>query len=220
MKFRILIFCILPFFLLSCGENSALKEETYYFEETHRAWIPDYDQNFQFVVSDTNGISESFMLDQDETYFTKSWGSFLGINTDMTHTEYHYQAYSSSYGNRFTISLTAGWPPYGDEIFVTMNDVEFAYDLKKERVSRVYSEFGSKSLLMTEDGYEENETIHSTVTILSNTSIGSNEYNEVLQFVFLDYAEEQKPLTIKEIYIAKDCGLVKYVYNNGISFSR
>jgi hypothetical protein len=222
MKFKIshINISLLIILLLSCGENSALREKTYYFEEDNKLWVPDNDLHYQFIMQDTNGISESYMLDDDLYYFGKSWGGFLGITTDMSHTEYHYQSYSSTYGNRFSISLTAAWPPYGDELFISLNNVQFAYDLKLNYLSRVYSDYGNVSHLMTSEGYEETEQILSTVELLNDVNLDGMEYKDVLHFVFKDFKERHSELTVKDIYVAKNSGLVKFVLNNDISYHR
>jgi hypothetical protein len=222
MKFINKIFILIVFALniVSCGENSALKEEKLYFAEENKDWIVNDTIGENFIMVDNHGISQSFSMNGNTHYFNKSWSSILGINTKMTHTEYHFQEFISSYGMYFSLSLTAGFPPFGDEIYVNLGNISFAYDLKNKTISRIDSNFGNKSKLMTDQGYEENEKIYSTAEIMDSISIYGKTYQEVLHFEFKDFRNKWNDFTPVEIFVAKKYGLVKYILNNGISAER
>jgi hypothetical protein len=206
---------------ISCGEESALKEETIYFQKENKNWITADSIGCNFILQDNNGISHSFTMLRDFYEFSKSWGSFLGINTDMTHTEYHYQSYSSNYGIPFSLSLTAGFKPFGDEIYIDLYGVGFAFDFKFETVSRVNTGFGIKSKLMTDKAYEQQgEEIFSEVEILDSYSTSFHEYDTVMFFQLQDFKDKWGDFTVNKIYMAKNIGLIKYEMNNGISFER
>jgi hypothetical protein len=64
---------------ISCGEESALKEETIYFQKENKNWITADSIGCNFILQDNNGISHSFTMLRDFYEFSKSWGSFLGI---------------------------------------------------------------------------------------------------------------------------------------------
>ena len=207
----------------SCGgEEKALKTETLYFNEFNAGWITRDTIDDTFVMVDNNGISQSFSMVSNTYYLNKSWSTFMGINTKMTLTEYHYQFYISSFGTNCSISLTAGLPPYGDDIFVYLDGTGFAYDFDFEIVSRLETPFGYKSLLMTDEGYkvQEDGEILSRVEILDSLQTTYARYDEVLHFTLNDFNEQWTNLTITEIYIAKGPGLVKYTLAGGIKLER
>jgi len=216
-----LFFGLIAIVLFSCGEDSALKEETIYFQDKNKCWITKETTGYNFIMIDNNGISQSFTMNIDDYEFNKSWSSFLGVNTEMTHTEYHYQSYTSNYGTQFSLSLTAGFEPFGDDIYIDLSGIGFAYDFKFETISRIYTDFGYKTKSMTDTGYElQDEDIFSIVEILDNYSTNYYEYETVLQFRLKDFNDKWDNFTVTEIYIAKNIGLIKYVLNNGIIYER
>ena len=205
---------------VSCGENGALKERTVYFHEDHAKWMTPMEPGDQFLVQDCNGVTQSFMMREDNYYFGKSWGSFLFVNTDMLHTEYHYQSFGSLFGLSYSQSLTANEAPFGDELYITMEDVAFAYDLTVGVVSRIYCGFGNKSMLMTDQGYEEQEPIYSEVVIRDTMVIGGQTYQEVLHFVLADFEESWEPYTPAELFVAKGAGFVRCIFAGGMVLTR
>ncbi len=214
---------VLVLILSACGgEQGALKEEKLYFNQLHAGWITSDTINDIFIMTDNNKISQSFVMRSDTYYFNKGWSSFLGINTSMTYTEYHYQAYTSGFGMRYSFSLTAGSPPYGDVVFVSLNDVGFQYDLEFETVFGLDTPFAYKSYLITSEGYEVHDDgeIFSSVEILDSLVTSYESYEEVLHFTFNDFNDQWTDLTITEIFLAKEVGLVKYVLAGGVSAER
>ena len=119
----------LPLMVSSCGEDSALKEETFRFKEINRGWAGTNQWGSSFIMTDDNGISQSFTQSDYNAYFTKSWTSILGINTHMSHIEYTHQNWFSTYGLSFYQSLTAGIPPHGDRLYLSVGGAGFEYDL-------------------------------------------------------------------------------------------
>ena len=214
------VFIILLFGLSACGENHALKEETFRFDKANEGWIVVDSTNYQFILKDSNGIGYGFSLRDSLYYFGKSWSSVLGITTHISYTEYHYQNFASSYGATYHFSLTAGFPPYGDHIYVGLNDINFAYDFEYNTISRIDVFNLHKSMSMTDQGYEQNEEIFSTVSLLNNITIGDLTYDTVLHFELKDFTEELYSYSVKEIFIAKGVGLVKYVLNSGLELVR
>lgn len=209
--------------LTACGGNGGgLKTETHYFNEQNVGWLSNDTIDDIFVMVDNHGISQSFSMTSDSYYFNKGWSSFMGITTSSTLTEYHCQSYRSSFGLNFTLSLTAGIPPFGDNIYVSLMDVGFAYDLEFETVQRLDTPFGYKSLLMTSEGYEVSEDgeILSSVEILDSLSTAYAFYEKILHFTFNDFKDQWTDYTVSEIFIAGEPGLVKYVLANGDSGER
>lgn len=207
--------------LVSCDEEHSLKEETCYFKQENKDWVLKDSVNIPFVMVDDHGISQSFSMSYSTCYFNKSWSSFLGITTHMTHTEYCYTACSSTFGTNFSLSLTAGSPPYhGDMVFIMIGDLGFAYDLDIQTIVRLDSPFGYKSKTVTETGYELNEDFLSTVEYLDSLTVSGIIYRNVLHFTFKDFKDQWMKYTLADVFVAKGYGLVKYVTLSGLSTVR
>jgi hypothetical protein len=214
-KWLILIAAL--FSLMACGENHALKEETFRFDKANEGWIVEDSTMYRFIMQDDNGISYGFSLRDSSYYFGKSWSSILGVTTNISYKEYHYQNFYSSYGKSFHLSLTAGFPPYGDDIYVGLDDINFCYDFEYDTISRLDVFSKHKSMSMTDQGYEQQDgKIFSTVTFLNDVIIGDVTYDSVLHFELKDFTEELYHHSVREIFIAKGVGLVKYVLNSGL----
>ena len=98
----------------------------------------------------------------------------------------------------------------------------FQYDLESETVFSLDTPFGYKSYLITEKGYEihQDGEILSSVGILDSLQTAYGSYEEVLHFTFNDFNDQWSDFTVKEIYVAKGIGLVKYSHAGGISGER
>lgn len=206
--------------LLSLLLIGCVKEETINFDSENRDWITNYEIGDNFIMKDNNGITCSYSMTDDSYYFLESEGGVLFVTTDKEQTEYHYQNFTSNYGTQFSLSLTAGFEPFGDEVYMEFNDIGFAYDFKYQTISRIHSPFGYLSKNMTDKAYENNVTINSKVEILESYIVNDVAYFEVLHFTFKDYVEEWEPYTVKEIFVAKRFGLIKYILNNDLIIER
>lgn len=207
-------------FLLLLLLTSCVKEETIYFDAENEEWLIVAEMGDKFIVQDNNGISSSFTMTDNTSYFNQSEGGYLFIKTHKQNTEYHYQSFASSYGTQFSLSLTAGFDPFGDDIFIMLDNVGFAYDFKYKTVARIDSPFGYLSKTMTDDGYENNVTISSTVEMLDFYVVNNFQYSDVLHFTFKDFQNEWEPFTVKEIFVAKKHGLIKYILNSDLAYER
>ena len=221
---RTISILFLPGFLLlaSCGEDHALKKEKYYFAGEDREWLPADTLNDVFLMRDNNGITISFVKNSDDYYFIKSWSSFLGVNTRMSLTEYRYFKYRTPFGQDFHISLTAGWPPYGDELYVSLNGIAFSWDFGFKTIYRLEAGDQYLSKLMTEDGYEEQGKIWSTVEFLDTLRTTERVYHDVMHFTLLDFINSGQinPFRVRHIYLAKKQGLIRYDQQNGMWYER
>ena len=204
----------------SCGEEHALKTHTASFKEANKDWITPYEYGDVFYMKDNNGISQSFSMATDSYYWGRGDSYFLAVHTDIYENEYHYQSFTSNYGKSFSISLSAGFDPFGDELYVDFMNIGFAYDLDLNVLSRIDTQNGYLSYSLGEDGYEEQDRIYSTLEMLDTYTIGETIYEGVLHFTYNDFVSDHTPLTPKEIYIAKKVGLIKYVLNNGVDYER
>jgi hypothetical protein len=213
-----IIFLILLF--ASCGEKGALREVTYFFDEENRGWMINAEPGDNFLMTDSHGITQGFKMNNDSYYFNEGSSGILVFTTKISRWEYRYQAFMSNYGLCFSLSLTAGDKPFGDELYINLANFAFAYDLKLNTVSRLDTPYGYKSKIRTNKGYEEDEPISSIVEFIDSMEIGDSIYSNVLHFSFDDFREEWSEFTITDIYIARESGLVKYRYHNGVECLR
>lgn len=215
---------ILPLLLISllvaCDREHALKKETYYFKEENRGWVKGDSVRMPFIMVDENGISNSFSLNDSTCYFGQSWGTFMGIYTEYTLKEYCYMSFRSTYGTSFSISLTAGYPPHGDYAHIGLGGLGFIYDMEFGTIVRMDTPFGTKSRIITGTGYEENEPISSTVEVLDTLVVEGIVYQEVMHFSLKDFEEQWGEYTPCDIFIAKNCGLIRYILSGGLTVSR
>jgi len=207
-------------FLLLLSLMGCVKEETINFDSENKDWITSYEIGDNFIMKDNNGISHSFSMTDNSYYFSESEGGYFFVTTHKSNTEYHYQNFTSNYGTQFSLSLTAGFEPFGDDIYIKLDNIGFVYDFKFQTISRIDSPFGYLSKTMTDKGYEKNVTINSTVEIIDSYIVNESRYLEVLHFTFKDYVEKWEAYTVKEIFVAKKYGLIKYILNNDLIFER
>ncbi|MDD4813680.1 MAG: hypothetical protein PHE46_10770 [Bacteroidales bacterium] len=206
--------------LTACGEHSALKEETFRFAEVNRGWAPAEGLGESFIMVDGNGITQSFTQTQHSSYFTKSWSSFLGINTHMSHIEYTHASWFSTFGSGYSQSLTAGSPPHGDYMFVGVDRTEFQYDVEKQVIMRIDVPFGRLSRIITDTGYEDDEPIGSTVEHFDSLAVGGRIYEDVICFILNDFQSDWSSRTVTHIYLAKGIGLIRFVRHGGVVCDR
>ncbi len=212
---RWIVIGILTLGCLSCGEDSALTERTVSFHGDNAGWLTSFEPGEHFVMTDSSRIRRSYLMIADQHTYEKSWGSFLFINTDMLHTEYRYQQFRAVFGPTFSISLTAREAPYGDELYISTGEVSFAYDLAVQLVSRVYMETESKSMLMTDTGYENNESILSGVELLDSLEVQGRVYKQVIRFTLSDFSGDLDPFTPRVISVGKGNGLIRVEFAGG-----
>lgn len=74
-------------------------------------------------------------------------------------------------------------------------------------------------LLMSRCRPCEYQTI-STLSLLDSLRVGNSIYRGVMHFCCLDLAEEWEDHTVKEIYLAKNYGLILYKLQNALVYSR
>ncbi len=219
--FRGLLLLFALFLLVSCGEDSPLAcEETYYVSNDNKVWLTNDSIGDSFVMTDQNGISQSFTMQSNYTDFDKSWGGYFFITTHRSYREQYYQDYGSTYDTGFSLSLSALWDSYGDEISVQVGRTYFTYNFNYQKMSRLGCGDSYMSMTMTDQGYEEENETYSTLSLLDSLRVGNILYREVLHFTCLDLAEEWEDYTVKEIYLAKHYGLIKYALQNGLVYSR
>lgn len=202
---------------LSCGgEDGGLKEVNLKVNDESKEWLTSDSLGTNFIMRDDYGISQSFCMTGYSNGFSPSTTSYFWIKTKTTNTESYYQTYTSGFGNFFSIMITAGPEPFGDDITITLDDYSFTYNFKYQTISRLSTPYGYKSKTYTSEGFEENEKIYSTVNYVDTITIAGNLYNGVLHFKLADITEKWESYTITDIYIAKHLGLVKYIMDNKI----
>lgn len=219
--FHSLLTILALFLFWSCGEDSPLaREETYFVSNDKQEWLSNDSLGESFVMTDQNGISQSFTMHENKKEFDKSWGGYFFVTTHRTYREHIYQSYSSTYETNYSLSLSAFWDPYGDEIRAEVGSTSFTYNFNYECLSRLECGNGYLDKLMTDQGYEEDFKSYSSVKFLDSLRVGNTIYRELLHFTCLDLAEEWEDHTVKEIYLAKHYGLIQYKLQNGLVYSR
>ena len=206
--------------LVACDREHAIKKETYCFQEENRGWVNKESVSRPFIMVDDNGISNSFSLNDSTCYFGESWSTYMGICTKYTLKEYCHMSFRSTYGASFSISLTAGYPPHGDYAYIGLGGIEFMYDMEFGTIMGIDTPFGSKSRIITDTGYEENEPINSTVEMMDSLLIGGVVYQEVMHFSLKDFEEQWGSYTPIDIFVAKSRGLIKYRLSCGLTSTR
>lgn len=215
-----LILAFLILLIASCGEKNALREVTYFFEEENRYWLMNAAPGDNFLMTDSFRITQSFQMNNDSYYFNEGSSGILIFTTKRSFWEYRYQGFTSNYGINFNLSLTAGDKPFGDQLYISLANTGFAYDLKHNTVSRINTPLGDRFKIRTNKGYEEDEPINSTVEIIDLLEIEGSVYHDILHFSFDDFNDSWTDFTITDIFVTKQLGLIKYRYNNGIECYR
>jgi len=213
-------YSLLIMLLIFFGCCNLPKEKTYVVESENKGWLFDGTVGSGFVMTGSNGISEGFTMYRDQHEFTEGGSGYFFITTEISKRESFHQAFSSTFGHNLSITLSASFPPFGNDLYINLYEIGFAYDLKYNEVSRLDTPFGHKSKTMTDQGYAGYIIIGSTAEILNQVEINAYTYNHVLKFVLQDFSESWTDYTVREMYFAKNYGLVKFVFNNGIEVTR
>jgi len=214
---------LLPFILLftiSCGQENAIKKETRFVLNENKEWLSDDAVGSSFIMMDNNQISQSFKMDQSGSGFSPSTSSYFWIKTKTIEVESYSQGFTPNYGLGFSFLLTAGSIPFGDNLTVSFGYFSFTYDFKYQTISRLSSQNSYLSKDMIDDRYEENQKIYSTVNLIDTLRINSHLYTDILHFRLEDFANEWAPTYLRDIYLAKHVGLIKYKLNNGVFYER
>ncbi len=206
--------------LCSCGRERAFKEETLYIASENRDWVTPDHYGTNFIMVDNNKISQGFSMNQNSTDFSPQTSYYFGIRTRISKYESFTQAWSSNYGYRIMFILTAGFEPFGDRFSISINELNFMYDFKFKTIGHLYFNSSYKSQVMTDTGYVENEKIYSTVEMVNTLTVNGVKYDGILHFCFEDFKELWTDFTVKEVYLARKYGLIKYSLNNGITYER
>lgn len=215
------IFIILLLLVVSCGENSALKEDYYYVDKSNKDWLINDTLGDNFIMIDENGISQSFSMNDFQYSFNPSSTTILGVTTRTSYREEDYQSFSSNFGQLFSILLSASYAPFGDELYIKLGNTSFAYDFAFNTISRIECDNNYKSKTITDTGYtDSNQRIKSTVEFFDNYVVNNYNYQNVLHFSLKDFILEWNDFTVTDIYIAKKVGLIKYVLSNELEYYR
>jgi hypothetical protein len=214
-RFLIILIIIV---LCSCRDDWAFKEETIYLAEESKDWLTPDKYGTSFIMVDNNNISQGFLMNQNSTDFSPSESYYFGIRTRISRYESYTQAWTSNFGQMIMFILHAGSEPFGDRFSMSINGIDFMYDLKFKTIGNIYFNSSSKSKTMTDTGYEENETIYSKVELMDTLSVSGVKYYGILHFSLKDFKDEWSDFTTTEVYIARHTGLIKYSLNNGITY--
>lgn len=217
-------FVLVGFILLfyACTEENPLKTYYYYFSQSNRKWIELNSESNNFIMKDSNGINNNFIFLYTDNMFNKGSTSYLGVVTEVTYREYIYKEFTSNYNSSLSISLAANRNPFGDEFEFQLNNLSFSYNFKFNKVIYVKLDDNKKRDNMTDINFESGEAgkIYSTVKIFDSLIVNMKTYYNVIHFSLNDFKDEWENFTITDIYYAKEYGLIKYIYHNGIYYER
>jgi hypothetical protein len=224
MKKHILYFLtliLLTSLFNACGEDSKLaKEETLYINDENLVWLTSDSLNQSFLMKDDNGISSSFTKQGDNHEFSPSSGGYFFVTTHITNTESYTQSYSSSVGLQYMTILTAGFEPFGNVLSLNFGKINIRYDFKYKKISEFYSDYGIKSTIMTDKGYEDQDKIYSTVDFIDSLEINNHVITNIMHIKFYDFYENYTNYTPCELFLAPQIGLIKYACKNGLTYNR
>jgi hypothetical protein len=216
-RFKILALALL---VTACGEDGALKKETFYIETENKGWLIDEEIGSHFIMIDNNKISQSYSMVNNTTDFTGGGSSVLFVRTRSVKREHVYQSYHSSFGPGFNLSLTAGYENMGDEISIRLGELSFHYNFKYKVITMVSTDFNTLSRALFDDGYDKSLKIASTIKFVDQMKVEESEYSHVMHFTLEDFEQGWKTFTPREIYLAKGIGLIGYKLHNGITYHR
>jgi hypothetical protein len=213
---------LLALLLALCAISCSPKEEIINIQSENKAWLENIEETNHFIMTDSYGISESFVKSNVSCYYLEGSSHIAFFQTSATSREYCGANCSSTYGKYFSIYISASYKPLGDVMSIGFANFNFRYDLKFKQIVDIdfdrYNYRLSKTTLDT--GYSHLPIINSSMEFLASYQIGSNTYTDVLHFIFNDFAEHWNSLTVTEFYIAKGYGLIKYKLNNGVECER
>ncbi len=204
--------------IVSCNP----KTDTYLIDEDNKAWLILTEENGYYLMTDSHGITQSFVQSPVSCSFLEGESYVAFIRTHSSLRESCYAFSASTYGNNLNVLISASYPPLGDVISIRLNNLSFRYDLKLKQIIDI--EIGSPparlSRLTLENGYSIEPQIYSVVQIIPAISQNGLNYENVMHFTLNDLIEAWTPSTIREFKFAKGRGLVWFKLNNGLEFYR
>jgi len=213
LTFLSLIFTVL-LLTTSCGDKEDFPNPI---AASSMNWLFQEEVGQRFTMVDDNGITEDFVLTQSVGRNSQNDYQANGLDIDLSKISYYSQQFSTTYSDVFSMGLRSGYGNYGDTFLLNIGGVSYDIDLHEALVTSVRYNSDYLSYSTTEDGYENNgNPLYSTVTFLENEIINGITYEKVMYIKYNDFIVTNTDFTIKEIYLAKGFGLVKYIRNNGI----
>lgn len=209
----VIVFC-------SCSDDHAWWKENLYVAGENKEWLAPDLEGSSFIMVDNNKISQGFLMFQNSSELSPSTSSYFGIRTRITKTESYVQTWRSNFGKYIMLIITAGVEPYGDRFRINMHNLEFMYDFKFKTIGDISLDANPKSKTMTDTGYVETDSIFSVVDLQDTLTVQGVKYSGILHFRLEDFKDQWTDFTIREIYLAKNVGLIKYALNNGIVYER
>lgn len=208
-----LVFSVL-FLVISCGDDDLPQNPI---DPSSMEWFFQENVGANFIMHDDNGIANEFILEESIGANSQNGYQTNGLDADLSKINYYYQDFSDTYFSGLKLGVRSSYGSYGDTFTISINEVDFAIDLNEALVTSVHFESTYLAYSETDEGYENNEEpIYSTVTFLENALIDGVNYDEVMHIQYNDFIASNTDYTIKEIYLAKQFGLIQYVYNNGV----
>lgn len=218
LNYNIFLLLILTI-LISCGDENALKEKTFYIKAQNKEWFGTDLQNSTFEMIDNNGISISYKNIQTANYFTESSSQFINLTLERCFYEYFYKNCNSTFNQTFSIGLQANDLPFGDQLSISLNGLTFYYDFYRNELINISFDTISINRIYFDDNSDK-DLIKSTVEFIEDYSVNGQIHPQVLHFELKDFANTKNMYKPTEIFYAKKTGLIKYVLADTLTFIR
>jgi hypothetical protein len=224
MKYLNNFLLILTFSILfSCGDETAINEEHYYVDSEHKMWLSPDTLNTNFVMIDNNEISLSYCLLHTRSDMSKSESKNFGINIKFTYREEISQFYQSTYFQGFSTLISAGIDEennIGDVITLGLGNTAFSYDFKYKQLTYIHCGNNTISTTYTSEGLKPDKEFYSTIEFIDTMTLQNILYKDIMYFNLNDFNDSIVDLDITDIYIAKNIGLIRYTFKNGLDYQR
>ena len=198
--------------LFSCGKDD-LPRNTIQVGDIQ--WLFQGDINDSYVMQDSNGISNSFTLISIDGFNDASGASQL-TNIDLSQITNYSHKYTST-SSILRMGISAGYQPVGNKLYGEFDDLNFRVDLATHQLTYISLGTQYRSLTETDEGYVNyGGMMYSNASFFTNYTIEGTVYDAVFIIKLNDFSGSYSNFTIREFYVAKGFGVVKYVYNNGV----
>jgi hypothetical protein len=224
IRYKNKVVLIITIFLIfqSCCPEAGFPDDTYSIKTANLDWLTDYQVDDGFIMIDSNNISTFFKLYNTDQHYTQSYSCTLGIRTHSSDREYQQQSFNSTFGIPFNISIDANFPPFGNKLWININQTEFVVDLDYKELIEVslngeFHKFKEEDI----DSYIDGDLpILSQIRYIDTLEINGHVFLDILHFSLLDFTDKYTNFTVKDIYIAKNKGIIQYSLQNGLVYKR
>jgi len=220
IRSRFPLFLLSFLFITGCGESFISNSITYRLDPITKRWlVSEAIEETGFLLGSDSSFNESYGFVSRTIGFDKSIHS-SGFSKEEEEYEVIFQKFRSDLDSRFEITLRHNEPERGASISVLFDSLRFEYNLMSSKLYFVSFIDEYKHLYFFENQYFIEDTIYSRVILLDTVTINNLLYYGAMEFHLNDFSEKWQPWTIVSFTIAKQYGLIRYEYNNGMVVER